>query len=51
MVERKENLNKKQVHGKILNDVEEFGKKETWQWLQGGYISKSMGGFIIAAQE
>ena len=51
MVERKENLNKKQVHGKILNDVEEFGKKETWQWLQGGYLSKSMGGFIIAAQE
>ena len=36
MVERKEKLKKKQVYGKILNDIEEVGTKEMWQWLQGG---------------
>ena len=49
MVERKEKLKKKQVHGKILNDIEEVGTKEMWQSLQGGYITKSMEGFIMAA--
>ena len=29
IVERKEKLKKKQVHGKILNDIEEVGTKET----------------------
>ena len=29
MVERKEKLKKKRVHGKILNDIEEVGIKET----------------------
>ena len=48
MVERKEKLKKKQVHGKILNDIEEVGTKEMWQSLQGGYITKSMEGFIMA---
>ena len=33
---------KKQVHGRILNDIEQVGIKETWQWLQGGSITKSM---------
>ena len=51
MVETKEKLKEKQVHGKILNDIEEVGTKDTWQWLQGGYITKSMEGFIVAAQE
>ena len=51
IVERKEKLKKKQVHGKILNDIEEVRTKEAWQWLQGGYITKSMEGFIMAAQE
>ena len=41
MVDRKEKLKKKQVHGKILNDIEEVGTKETGQWLQGRYITKS----------
>ena len=36
MVERKEKLKKKQVYSKILNDIEEVGTKEMWQWLQGG---------------
>ena len=44
MVERKEKLKKKQVHGKIWNDIEEVGTKDTCQWLQGGYITKSMHG-------
>ena len=51
MVERKKKLKKKQVHGKIMNDIEEVGTKEMWQWLQGGYIIKSMQSFIMAAQE
>ena len=36
IIERKEKLKKKQIHGKILNDIDEVGTKETWQWLQGG---------------
>ena len=51
MVERKEKLKKKRVHGKTLNDIEEVGIKETWHWLQGGYITKSMEVLIMAAQE
>ena len=51
LIERKEKLKKKQVHGKVLGDMEEVGTKESWQWLQGGYITKSMEGFIMAAQE
>ena len=31
MVERKEKLKKKQVHGKILNDIEEVETRESWQ--------------------
>ena len=31
MVERKEKLKKMQVHGKILNGIEEVGTKETWE--------------------
>ena len=49
--ERKEKLKGKKVHGKVLGDMNEVGEKETWQWLQGGYITKSMEGFIMAAQE
>ena len=33
-----------------MNDIEEVGAKETLQWLQGGYITKSMEGFIMAAR-
>ena len=51
MVERKEKLKKMQVHGKILNNIEEVGTKETWQCLHGGYITKNMEGLIMAAQE
>ena len=49
--ERKEKLKEKKIHGRVLGDMEEVGTKETWQWLQGGYITKNMEGFIMAAQE
>ena len=49
MIERNEKLKKKQVHGRILNDIEEVGKKETWQWLQCGYIAKNMECFVMVA--
>ena len=42
---------KKQVHGKVLGNIEEVGTKETWQWLQGEYITKRMEGLIMTAQE
>ena len=51
MVKRKDKLMKKQDHGKVLGDIEEVGARETWQWLQGGYITKSMEDFIMAAQK
>ena len=49
--EKRVRLREKRVHGRVLGDMEEVGTKETWQWLQGGYITKSMEGFIMAAQE
>ena len=51
MDERKERLAGKKVHGKILGDMKDVGTKETWQWLKGGYTTKCMEGFIMAAQE
>ena len=33
-----------------MNDIEEVGTKEKWQWLEGGCITKSMEGFIMATQ-
>jgi len=51
MVERKDKIKNKQIHGRVLGDMEKVGTKETWQWLQSGYLTKSMEGFIMAAQE
>ena len=51
MKERAGKLKGKQIHGRIIGDMEKVGDKESWQWLQGGYITKSMEGFIMAAQE
>jgi len=51
MEERRTKLREKRVHGRVLSDMEEVGTNETWKWLQGGYITKSMEGFIMAAQE
>ena len=42
IVKRKDKLMKKQVHGKVLGNIEKVVMKETWQWLKGGYITKSM---------
>ena len=47
MDERKENLEKKQVHGSILSGMKEVGVKETWQMIQGGYILNIMAGFVM----
>ena len=49
--EKRAKLKEKRVHGRVLSDMGEVGTKDTWQWLQGGYITKSMEGFIMAAQE
>ena len=49
--ERRVRLREKRVHGRVLGDMKEVGTDETWKWLQGGYITKSMEGFIMAAQE
>ena len=51
MNERKNRLNEKKIHGRYLKDMKEAGCNRTWQWLQGGYLNKSMEGFIMAAQE
>ena len=51
IVKRKDKLMKKQVHRKVLGNIEEVGTKETWQWLQGKYITKRMEGLIMTAQE
>ena len=42
IVKRKDKLMKKQVHGKVLGNIEKVVMKQTWQWLQGGYITKSI---------
>ena len=51
MASRKQKLSEKKVHGRILGDMKEVGSEESWQWLKAGYITKSMEGFIMAAQE
>ena len=48
---RSEKLMAKKVHGRVLGDMKEVGTKETWKWLKGGYITKNMEGFLLAAQE
>ena len=51
MSERKQRLKEKKIHGRYLEDMKVTGTDRTWQWLQGGYLSKSMEGFMMAAQE
>ena len=38
----KEKLEKKQEQERILGYIKELNVEETWQWLQGGYIIKSL---------
>lgn len=36
---------------KDFGDMKEKGTEKTWHWVQGGNITKTMEGFIVAAQE
>ena len=55
--ERKESLLGKPLHGKFfstVNDLAEEGDVDldrSWQWLKGGYLTKSTEAYIMAAQE
>ena len=56
-LERKESLLSKPLHGKFfstVNDLAEEGDVDldrSWQWLKGGYLTKSTESYIMAAQE
>ena len=49
--EREDRLLEKELHGKILGEMKEVGTERNWQWLKSGFVSKSVEGFICAAQE
>ena len=49
--ERKESLAEKKVLGKFWKDVKDVADGRSWQWLRGGYLSKSKEAFVVAAQE
>ena len=49
--ERKESLAEKKVLGKFRKDVKDVVDGRSWQWLRGGYLSKSKEAFVVAAQE
>ena len=49
--EREERLAAKRMHGKILGEMKEVGTERNWQWVKSGFMSKSVEGFMFAAQE
>jgi len=50
--ERVDCLKGKRLHGKFLRDVEGVADvTRSWQWLKGGYLGKTVEGFVMAAQE
>ena len=49
--EREEWLAKKKLHGKILGEMKDLGTERNWQWIKSGLVSKSVEGFMFAAQE
>ena len=49
--EREGRLLEKKLHGKIPGEIKEVGTERNWQWLKSGFVSKSVEGFICAAQE
>ena len=55
-LERKESLLSKPLHGKFfstVNDLAEEGDVDldrSWQWLKGGYLTKSSESYNMAAQ-
>ena len=56
-LERKEALLGKPLHGKFIADMEKLAeeggvdRERSWQWLNGGFLTKATEGFIMAAQE
>ena len=49
--ERENRLGQKKLHGKVLNEMKSVGTKRNWQWVRRGFLSKSVEGFMFAAQE
>ena len=49
--ERLKRLGKKKLHGKVLKEMKEVGTGRNWQWVRAGFLSKSVEGFMFAAQE
>ena len=49
--EREDRLAEKKLHGKILGEMKEIGTERNWQWIKSGFVSKSVEGFMFAAQE
>ena len=56
-LERKESLKSKPLHGKFINIVDDLAEEgyvdldRSWQWLKGGFLTKALEIFIMAAQE
>ena len=56
-LERKEALLSKPLHGKFFSTVNNLAEEgyvdldRSWQWLKGGYLTKSTESYIMAAQE
>ena len=48
---RREALLAKPLHGKFFRSVSGVADERSWQWLNGGYLTKATEGFILAAQE
>ena len=48
---RRDELLAKPLHGKFFQKVRDVADERSWQWLNGGYLTKATEGFILAAQE
>ena len=44
-------LSEKKLNEKKLGEMKEVETERNWQWLKSGFVSKSVEGFICAAQE
>ena len=49
--ERERRLQEKNLHGKVLKEMKQVGSNRNWQWVRRGFLSKSVEGFMFAAQE
>ena len=48
---RRETLRGKPLHGKFFRKISGIADERTWQWLNGGYLTKATEGYVMAAQE